>query len=323
MLKSLLLATTLLTLASCGGVEKESGSTDSYPSKNINIIVAYKAGGGTDIGARVLTKEASSKFEKPLTIINRPGADGQLGFTELSNAKPDGYTIGFINLPNYVSLSLTRDTKFNKDTIIPIINYVYDPGLLLVKGDSEIDSIEEFIEYAKENPNEIRVSNNGTGASNNIGALEFAGMAGIELNHIPFGGSSDMIAALRGGHVEATLAKISEVASLIDSGELKALATFTTENIEGYEEIPTLTEKGYEVIFGSSRGLAAPAGTPDEIITYLHDVFKEVMESEEHMKLANDANMPIKYMSTEEYRTFIDNQEKSLKVILKDLGMIN
>ncbi len=308
---------TILLIGCKGGEEKEV----EYPSKNINIIVAYKAGGGTDRGARILMKEATEKFEKPLVIVNRPGADGQLGFTELSNAKPDGYTIGFINLPNYVSLSLTRKTNFNKDSIEPIINYVYDQGVLVVRADSKWNTIEEFIEDAKSRPNQITISNNGTGASNHLGALEFSAQSEIELKHIPFGGSSDMLAALRGNHVDITVAKISEVSNLVQAGELKILASFTETRLEKFENIPTLKEKGYDVIFGSARGLAAPKGTPEEIINLLHDRFKEVMESESHMKAAKDANMPLYYMNSKEYKKFLDKQEESLKVSLKLLDI--
>lgn len=311
----------LVSFMACGQ-GKEAETTESYPSKNINVIVAYKAGGGTDIGARILMKEAASEFEKPLVIINRPGADGQLGFTELSKAKPDGYTIGFINLPNYVSISLTRNAQFDKDSIIPIINYVYDQGVFVVRGDSKWNTIEEFIDDAKKNVNKLTISNNGTGASNHIGAAEFSNQAEIKVKHIPFGGSSDMLAALRGGHVDATVAKISEVTSLVKSGELRILASFTDKRLENFKEVPTLTEKGYEVIFGSARGLAAPKGTSDEIIKILHDKFKTAMESKEHIEAAKTANLPIYYMGSQEYREFIDNQEKSLKVSLEELGFI-
>lgn len=311
----------LIAFIGCGQ-EKEIEKVENYPSKNIDVIVAYKAGGGTDLGARVLTKEAANEFEHPLVIINRPGADGQLGFTELAKAKPDGYTIGFINLPNYVSISLTRDAQFDKDSIVPIINYVYDQGVFVVRNDSKWNTIEEFIDDAKKNVNELTISNNGTGASNHIGAAEFSKLAGIKVKHIPFGGSSDMLAALRGEHVDATVAKISEVTSLVKSGELKILASFTDKRLTNFKDVPTLSEKGYEVIFGSARGLAAPKGTSDEIVKILHDKFKTVMESKKHLDAAKVANLPIYYMGSEEYRTFIDNQEKSLKVSLKELGFI-
>lgn len=305
----------VLSLAACG--EKAAGPVDTanYPTKPVEIIVAYKAGGGTDVGARILASEAEKNFGKPLVIINREGSDGELGYTELAQAKPDGYTIGFINLPTFVSLTLERDTKYKIDDVTPILNHVYDAGVIVVQASSEWNTIEDFIDYAKANPGDLTISNNGTGASNHIGAAHFEHEAGIEVTHVPFGGSTDMLAALRGGHVKASVAKISEVASLVNSGDLRILASFTADRLENFSEVPTLTEKGYEILFGSARALVAPKGTPQEIIDYLHDKFKEAMESPEHLEKANNADLPIMYMSPEELGQYIINEEVYLKEI--------
>jgi tripartite-type tricarboxylate transporter receptor subunit TctC len=321
----------LFTLAGCGqdnsaevseGAGNEAvASEESFPSKPIEVIVAYKAGGGTDTGARILTSAAEKLMDQPLVILNKPGADGELGFTELANAKADGYTIGFINLPTFVSLPLQRETQYSKEDVTPILNHVYDPGVLVVRGDSEWTTLEEFVAYAKENPEAITVSNNGTGASNHIGAAHLAYEADIKLTHVPFGGSADMLAALRGGHVNATVAKISEVAALAKSGELRILASFTDERLAAFEEVPTLTEMGYPVLFGSARAIVAPKGTPDEIVQKLHDVLKEAIESEEHMEAAKNANLPIQYMSPEDLQKYMDDSEEYLKGITTKIDL--
>lgn len=309
----LLLALTLvLSLAACSSSDDGVIDTANYPSKNIEVIVAYKAGGGTDVGARILAAEAEKVIGKPLVIINRDGADGELGYTQLAKAKPDGYTIGFINLPTFVSLTLERNTQYEIGDVVPIMNHVYDAGVIVVQGNSDMETIEDFIAYAKANPGKVTISNNGTGASNHIGAAHFEYEAGIEVTHVPFGGSTDMLAALRGGHVDATVAKISEVASLANSGELKILASFTEERLENFQDVPTLKEKGYDVLFGSARALVAPKGTPQEIIDYLHESFKEALESDAHMANANNSNLPIMYMSPDELSQYILNEEQYL-----------
>ncbi len=321
-LMSLLL---ILSLTACGEKAPSDAPVDtaSYPEKNIEVIVAYKAGGGTDVGARILASEAEKIIGKPVVIINRDGSDGELGYTELAKAKPDGYTIGFINLPTFVSLTLERDTQYAIGDVEPILNHVYDAGVLVVQGNSELDTIEKFIDKAKANPGEITISNNGTGASNHIGAAHFEYEAGIDVTHVPFGGSTDMLAALRGGHVTASVAKISEVAALANSGELKILASFTEERLENFQDVPTLKEKGYEILFGSARALVAPKGTPKEIIDYLHDNFKTAMESAEHMEKANNADLPIMYMSPSELGEYIVNEEVYLKGIGEFLDLSN
>ncbi len=317
----LLSLTMLLTLAACG--EKAGGDASEYPTKPVEIIVAYKAGGGTDVGARILASEAEKNFGQPLVIINREGSDGELGYTELAKAKPDGYTIGFINLPTFVSLTLERDTQYEIGDVEPILNHVYDAGVIVVQASNEINTIEEFVEYAKANPGELNVSNNGTGASNHIGAAHFEHEADIDITHVPFGGSTDMLAALRGGHVDATVAKISEVAGLVNSGELKLLVSFTEDRLANFPDVPTLKEKGYDILFGSARALVAPKGTPQEIIDFLHDKFKEAIESPEHMEKAANADLPILYMSPSELGDYIINEEIYLKGISDIIDLSN
>src|SRR5690625_261946 len=311
------------SLVACTSDGGEEVDTSDYPSKNIEIIVAYKAGGGTDVGARILASEAEKEIGQPLVIINREGSDGELGYTQLAQAKPDGYTIGFINLPTFVSLTLERDTKYGIDDVEPILNHVYDSGVVVVQSSSELDTIEDFIEYAKKNPGDLTIANNGTGASNHIGAAHLAHEADIEVTHVPFGGSTDMLAALRGGHVKAAVAKISEVAGLVDSGELKILASFTEERLENFPDVPTLAEKGYKILFESARAIDAPKGTPKEIIDYLHDKYKAAMESTEHMEKAKNADMPIMYMGPEELGEYIKNEEVYLKEIGEILDLTN
>lgn len=326
MKKAVLLALSLaLVLSVVGCTSKDDGviDTSNYPNKPVEIIVAYKAGGGTDIGARILASEAEKIFGQPLVVLNVEGSDGELGYTQLAQAKPDGYTIGFINLPTFVSLTLERNTKYTIDDVVPILNHVYDAGVLVVQSSSDIKTLEDFVEYAKAHPGDLTIANNGTGASNHIGAAHFEYEAGIDVTHVPFGGSTDMIAALRGGHVDACVAKISEVASLVNSGELRILAAYTEERLENFPDVPTMKEKGYDILFGSARALVAPKGTPQEIIDYIHDKFKQALESEEHLEKAKNADLPIKYMSPEELGEYIKNEEVYLKEIRTFLDLTN
>ncbi|MDP0488781.1 MAG: tripartite tricarboxylate transporter substrate binding protein [Fusobacterium sp. JB021] len=316
-LKVLGVSCVLALLGACGKEKVEK----KYPSKPVEVIVAYKAGGGTDVGARILMSEAQKDFPQPFVIVNKPGADGEVGYTELLTAKPDGYTIGFINLPTFVSLPLQRHTKFSKEDAAPIMNHVYDPGVLVVRADSPWKTLEEFVKAAKERPEELTISNNGTGASNHIGAAHFAYESGIKVTHVPFGGSTDMIAALRGGHVDATVAKASEITNLVKGGELRLLASFTDKRLEKFKDIPTLKEKGYNVIFGSARAIVAPKGTPQDRLDYLNSVLKTALESESNIEKSNNSNLPLMYMSPEELGQYINNQEKYIKEIVPKLGL--
>ncbi|SMP44040.1 tripartite tricarboxylate transporter substrate binding protein [Anoxynatronum buryatiense] len=323
----------VISLAACGSNqepaagsagetgESEGSALDGYPSKPVEVIVAYAAGGGTDVGARLLLSEAEKILGQPMVVLNIEGAGGEIGFTELAKADPDGYTIGFINLPTFVSLPMDRETQYAVEDVRPIVNHVFDPGVLVVRGDSPWETFEQFVDYVKENPGTVAISNNGAGASNHIGAAHLEYEAGIEVIHAPFDGTTNMLAALRGSHVDATVAKISEVADLVNAGELRLLASYTARRIEEFPEVPTLGEFGYEILFGSARALVAPAGVPDEIIDHLADVFHQAIVSDEHMAKAREANLPIMYMGPDELRYYMVNEAIYLEEIKPLIGM--
>lgn len=313
-------------LISCSGKDGEA----EYPNKNINVIVPYKAGGITDVGARTLMKVSKSEIGKKLIIENQVGSEGQLGYTKINRAKPDGYTIGFINLKNFISLSLTRETEFDKDTIKPIMNYMYDPGILVVKSDSKWTTIEDFINDAKNNPkkysigsNEIELTNMGIENSKHIGASTLEQKTGVKLNQKSYDSFSRVQKKLLDRSIDLAVAKLSEVNHLIETDELRVLATFTQNRVEELEGVPTLKEKGFDILYGSFIALVAPKETPDEVITYLHDKFKIAIESEQHIELVEKSKLPINYMKPEEVKNYMNAEEIKLKAYLKEVGIIN
>ncbi len=320
-------------LVACGGTEEgptsqvssetdatqESGMADNYPERPIDVVVAYAAGGGTDVGARILTSAAENVSGHSFVVQNREGAGGEMGFNYLAKSNPDGYTIGFINLPTFVSLPEERPTEYKIGDVEPIMLHVYDPAVLVVKPGSGLDTLDEFLDFANENPGKITVSNNGTGASNHIIAAHFESVADIDLNHVPFNGTNELITALRGGHVMAAVAKISEVSQHLNSGEIIAVASMTDERLPELTDVPTLMENGIDVIGASGRGVVAPKGTPQEVIDYIHDILKEAMETEEHINQAENINLPLRYMGQEDFSNFILQQyedNKELREIL-------
>lgn len=310
-----------LSLIVAGCSEDSSESNENFPEKPIDVVVAYKAGGGTDVGARILTNAAEEVSGDSFVVQNREGAGGETGYNFLAKSDPDGYTIGFINLPTFVSLPEERPTEYNIDDVEPIMLHVYDPALLIVKPGGGIDTLDDFLDYAEENPNEITVANNGTGASNHIIAADFESEAGIELNHVPFDGTNELVTALRGGHVMAGVAKQSEVAAHIDSGEIVAVAAMTEERLDDFPDVPTLMENDIDVIGASGRGVVAPKGTDPEVIDYIHDVLKEAMESEEHIEQAENIDLPLRYMGPDEFGEFIEEQDKENKELQEKIDL--
>lgn len=275
----------------------------AYPEKPVQMIVAFSAGGGTDTAARTIAKYFKRYTDQSLVVVNKPGGSGEVGFTQLAMAKTDGYTIGFLNTPHVVTPPIMRDTNFSLDNFVPIANIVTDPGVLVVRNDDQFEDLEAFIEYAKENP--VDTASGAPGGDDHLAGLNIMDETDAELNMVPFNGSSEQKSQLLGKHVDAGLMNASQVKSLVDSGDLKVLAVMAKKRSSYYPDAPTFTEAGYEVISGSSRGIAAPKGMSEEQIEILSDVFAKVVEDEDFLKEAENLNLIMDYMPQEEYTDYL------------------
>ncbi|MDR1835390.1 MAG: tripartite tricarboxylate transporter substrate binding protein, partial [Fusobacteriaceae bacterium] len=244
------------------------------PKENVTVVVAYKAGTGTDSTARVLTSHAEKYVGKTLVIDNLEGGAGSIGWTRIAKSKPDGYTIGFLNLPNFNSSITEKLGAYTIDSFIPICNHVTETSVVLVDAKSKFNTIQELIEFAKANPGKLKASTNGKKASNHIGAQMLAVTAGFKYVDIPYGGTADQLLALRQQEVEFSVAKVADFAAF--KSEVKVLGVFDAKRLPEYPDAPTIGELGYyDKWLGSSRCIVAPAGTPKEIIDFYAEAFRK------------------------------------------------
>ncbi|MEG1577503.1 MAG: tripartite tricarboxylate transporter substrate binding protein [Oscillospiraceae bacterium] len=301
-LTSLLLASLMiLSLAACGNADapKETPAADGTvtawaPEENITMIVAYKAGSGTDNTARVLAAYAEKYIGKPVIIENLEGGSGSIGWTALSQADPDGYTLGFLNLPNF-STSITEGlADYNVDSFTAICNHVSETSVVMVTADSQFEKLEDLIAYAKDHPGELKASTNGNRNSNHIGAQMLANSAGFTYTDIPYGGTADQLLALRQNEVDFSVAKVADFASF--PSEVKVLGVFNPERLPEYPDVPTLKELGfYDQWLGSSRCIAAPVGIPAEAVTFYAEAFEKLMQDPDYLKAAEAAGINTDY----------------------------
>ncbi|MBQ7197514.1 MAG: tripartite tricarboxylate transporter substrate binding protein [Synergistaceae bacterium] len=292
----------VLALVSCAAYAWE-------PSKNVTVIVAYKAGSGTDNTARVLSKFATDKIGKTLVIQNLEGGSGSIGWTALSNARPDGLTIGFINLPTLCSNIVEQLGDYKIDDFVPICNHVNETSLVMVAKSSPFNSLEELVKFAKENPGKLKASTNGMKASNHIGAELLAKTADFKYMAIPYGGTADQLLALRQGEVDFSVAKEADIASMMS--EVKILGVFAENRMASFPDVPTLGELGfYNKWYGSARAIVAPKGTSPEAIKFYEEAFKKAMEDPEYIAAAEKAGVTTLYMNAEDTAKLIEQQYK-------------
>lgn len=287
----------------------------AYPDRPITMIVAYSAGGGTDVGARALVPYLEKYLGQSITVINKPGAGGELGFTEIVNAEPDGYTIGFTNTPTFVSIPIQRKTRFALENTAPIANIVDDPSAISVISGSEIKSVEDLIAYAKANPEKVTYGSSGIGSDDHLSVLAFSRKAGIELRHVPFSGEADVRAALLGGHIMVGSMNLSGSLPYQKEGKIHILAHMGQKRRDMAPDVPTLTELGFPVVFGATRGLGAPGGTPKEILTILSDAVKKAVEDPGFQEQAAKLNLPLSYLDTDAYSKSLYDLQAELKTV--------
>lgn len=253
-----------------------SGNSESgdFPKKPITLIVPYAAGGGTDTTARALAKAAEKFLGQPIVVVNRTGGGGSVGLMEGANAKSDGYTVTFLPaeltiLPHLGLLPITYE-KFK-----PIAQTNFDPSAITVRAEAPWQNVNEFLDFAKAHPGELKMGNAGTGSIWHLAAATLERETGVEFAHIPFEGAGPAISALMDGFVDAVPVSPAEVKKYVDEGKLRTLAVNADKRSEALPGVPTLEEEtGIHVNFTSTwRGIAVPKDTPDAIAGLLTEAF--------------------------------------------------
>lgn len=292
-----------------------------YPEKPVSVIVAYAAGGETDIGARIVASIAEKDFGQPIVIVNKGGAGGQLGWTDLARQKPDGYTIGFVGTPalNSIILDSERKATFTLENFVPIINQVVDPVCLYVKPESPYNSFKDVLEDARKRPSKITVTTTGIFSNEHLGILLLEDAAKVKFRIVHFDGSAQINTALMGGQVDVGVDNVGGPwTSRVKGGQVRPLIVMDKERSKFYPNVPTTVEQGYPaVIMSSSRGIAGPKGIPDSILKKLQTVFKKAMEDPQHTEKMDKAGLAVKIMVGEEYAKYMNELQQTTRKLME------
>jgi tripartite-type tricarboxylate transporter receptor subunit TctC len=293
-------------------------SAADFPTKEVQIIIPWAAGGATDLIFRALAATTGKYLGKAVIVVNRPGGAGAVGYTEAAQAKPDGYTLVSAITPLTI-LPHQVKTAFTYKDFEPVINIVSDPSMFLVKADSQWKSLKEFLDYAKKNPDMITVGNSGAGGGVHLVALAFEKAAGVKFNHIPFAGGGPSVTAILGGHIHAVSVSPPEGIEHVKAGKLKIIALFSEKRFEMFPDVPTVKEQGVDFAMGMWRGLAAPKGTPPDVIKKLHDAFKQGMDDPVFKKNAKDMAVNLQYFGPEAFGKLLAHDHEFFGKLVKEI----
>jgi len=253
------------------GCVTPAAAQTKFPDHQIELVVPYQPGGGTDGLARAFADASRKYIDQPIVVINKPGAGGAIGWNEVINAKPDGYKLAVLTV-ELLTLPHLGLAKFKYDDFQPIAQLNSDPAAITVKADAPWNSIEEFIAAAKKDPGSVRVGNSGNGSIWHLAAAALEDKTGTKFNHIPYQGAAPAVLSLLGGHIEAVAVSPAEVSTHVQGGKLKVLMVMADKRIKGFEKVPTAKERGIDLSIGTWRGLGAPKNTPPEVMARLREI---------------------------------------------------
>jgi len=290
-----------------------------YPNRSVELVVAASAGGGTDIMARAFSEATRKHFSQPFIVVNRPGAAGAIAFTEVANAKPDGYKVG-VTSSNLIILPALNLMKTTSDDLIPIARLNFDPAAITVRADAPWKTVEEFIADAKKRRGEMKVGNGGVGDIWHVASTAVEDRTGAQFNHVPFQGAAPAVVSLLGGHIDAVTVSPGEVVQHVQGGTLRTLAVMSDQRMTGpFVNTPTLKERNIDLSIGVWRGLAVPKNTPAEVVQVLRTAARGAAAEPAFKESLAKANLGEAYLDADAFKTSIDNDRKSLKTILEKL----
>ena len=309
---------TAIGVASMLGVVAGSAVAQDYPTRPIQLMVAFPPGGSTDIGARVVAAIAEKALGQSITVVNKGGAGGQVGWTDMMRQRPDGYYIGFINLPatNTVILDPERKAIFTEKDFTPIINQVLDPGVVWVRADSPYKTMQDLVDAAKKAPSTVRAATTGILSDDHLAILmteEAAPGAIFRIVHLD--GGATQFKEIMAGNIDVAFDNVGSIVPRVKSGEVRALTVMDEARSKFLPDVPTTKEAGYPtVLSNSTRGIAGPKDMPAAIVSKLRDVLQKAMADPDHIKKLEDQGLAIKVMVGDEYaKYFADTHAKAKK----------
>jgi tripartite-type tricarboxylate transporter receptor subunit TctC len=292
----------------------------AFPERGITVVVPYAAGGGSDISARLLAKDLEPILGKPVTVENRAGGGGWVGWGSLANSKPDGYTIGYINVPNIFAGYLDKQSggtrKENLESFTPLINHVTDYNMWSVKPDSKFKTVKDVIEEAKKRPGTITLNGGGHGTDDHVAALGIGASNGTSFQMVHFRGTPDGKTQVLGGNIEVYACNVSEGAEDVKAGLIRPLGVMSPARSKFMPNVPTFREQGINEVWSTSRGVAGPAGLPKDVETALIAALEKTISSPEHKAKAEALSLDPDVIKGDAYRKFLKDSEQATKKLM-------
>jgi tripartite-type tricarboxylate transporter receptor subunit TctC len=300
----------------------ESFAQKGYPNREIELVITFSAGGMADVTFRTINDDLAKNLGVPVVIVNKTGASGTIGAHYVSQSKPDGYTIGGTsNSTLIIAPLMIGKLAYKPSDLVPIARIVSTPQLFAVRKDAPWKTIDEFIAQAKKNPGKLTCSSVGVGSTVHFGLEMLKIEAGVDIQHIPFKGGGEQIAALIGGHTDLAAMSLNPTLPLLKSGDMRAIVT--SGKIKEFPEVPTLAEKGWHrATFINWVACFGPKGIEKSVVDKLVNALEKVLKVPKVVKSLEDTGSQVDFEAKEKFAQTIEEDLKRLGEVIKKANLV-
>ena len=286
----------------------------------IEVVVGFAPGGTTDVMVRVLAPYIARQLgdNASLVIVNRPGASGEIGVSQVKRAKPDGYTMGIVNLPGYFFVPMYRKASYSTSDLTLVARVVSDPTVMVARKDSKLTDLKQVVAQLKSSPSSLSAGHNGIGTNGHLAMARLEKAAEIKLNAIPYNGSAQQKTALAGNQLDIAFLAASEVPDPDNEATpMRLLAQFTKTRVARLSTIPTTYDLGFPVEMTAERGFAAPRGVAPLVLARLQKAIEAAMKDPEYIKAARNDAPFLSYLGGAEWDRQLDQDRKTYEEIAR------
>jgi len=293
----------------------------AYPDRTINYQICFNPGGESDITARLQQPLLEKALGVRVILTYKIGGGGALGWSALERSKPDGYTIAGNNLPHIIVQPLVRkNAGYKTERQVQIYCFEYTPDILVVKKDSPFKTAQQLIDYAKKHPGAVSLAGSGSPSANSLGVAKLNKEAGVNITYVPMTGSAPTIPALLGGHVTGNMTYSTY--GVIYRDKLRILAIASEKRFPAFPDVPTFKELGLNIVEGAYRGVAAPPGTPKEVVDVLAKAFDKVDHNPAFVARMKAMGFEVLHLGPDEYTQLVKQKTIEYKKLLEELGFL-
>lgn len=334
LLRIILAAVLALTLTACSApaqqpaTSEQTGTSEptpaplNYPTKPIELVVGYAAGGGTHLAAELLSPDANKYLGQPLNIVCKPGAGGAVGATYVAKSKPDGYTLLYatVSLPTSLYMS---DVEFEQGDFVGVAMCSDIAEVIAVKADAPFNNAKEMVDWAKANPGKLTWGFPGVGSSLHLTGANAMNAMGITdiVKEVPFDGTAESVAGVLGGHITAVSCFPTSISEQVKAGQMKVIGIQAAEKVADWPDFPTFVEQGFDAKLTSWRGVFAPKDTPKEILDYLDKAFEELIATDSYLERATTLGEGRAYQNAADFTKTYNDSCPVVKDVVEKLGL--